>query len=136
METYILIEYYCLYSQDDWHVIGVHDTKKDAILNGYSKMVETALRPHTLEFYRDRDGEFHNAIALPEISAQHWVGNERAAIIQLGFGTERKTRNSFDQYCNCPSHSTSRIGELDFFNCPSPSAALASRIKSTHTMMP
>lgn len=83
---YVLIESEGAYSDRDWKVRGVFSTREKAILNGFKMLLESALKPWIIPFYKNRDGEFANLNALPELHIEKWsIDGEKNENIYIGF---------------------------------------------------
>ena len=84
--VFIVVEQDGAYSCKEWRVIGVYDNKLNAVMSGLNVIVETALKPYIVDFYRDRNGEFAKAVALPEVHIEKWdVNGTKMETTYIGF---------------------------------------------------
>lgn len=60
MDTFVLIQSEGSYSDRDWKVCGVYSIEDHVILYACKLLVEYALKPWIIDFYKDRHGEFAN----------------------------------------------------------------------------
>ncbi|MFN9110079.1 MAG: hypothetical protein ACK5XN_08425 [Bacteroidota bacterium] len=80
----------------------------DALLEGFNLLIKEALRPFTLQFYKDRNGEFANCIGLAEYTIEHWCDSVKVSETYLGFRTY-PYRHILDEYLKqneCKNHDT------------------------------
>lgn len=95
---FILVQEEGAYSDKDWKVHGVFNTQHDAILAGFKCIVEEALKPWILTFYKERDARFAGARGLSEFHIEEWiVGKEMRNLICLGYKNERPYKHYIDQ---------------------------------------
>ncbi len=98
MDSFVLIEAEGAYSDRDWKVRGVFSDEEFAILNAFKILVNHALKPWIIEFYKDRKGEFSNATSLPELHIEHWtLDNKKIKNIYIGF-QDRPFRHFIDAF--------------------------------------
>lgn len=84
---YILVKQDGSHSYRDWGIVGLFENYDDALLMGYRIMVNSAIKPWNIQFYKKRNAEFKNGIALPELFIEQWKINdtERQQIWYLGY---------------------------------------------------
>jgi hypothetical protein len=70
---YVLVQHEGAYSEQDWKVLGVFANIQDAMLKGWLSLVEEALRPWKLKFYKNRDAEFASAVGISKYHIEEWV---------------------------------------------------------------
>lgn len=94
MDTFVLIEADGAY----WKVRGIFSNENNAILYAFKTLVDYALKPWIIDFYKDRDDEFANATSLPELHIEYWtLDGKRNEIIYIGFRTH-PFRHYIDEY--------------------------------------
>ena len=71
--AYVLIENENQYTNNDVRVLLVADSLGASVLRGWTVMVETASKPWTIRFYKDRTGEFSNMLGgVPDYKIERW----------------------------------------------------------------
>ena len=70
--AYVLIENVKQYTNNDVRVVCVADSLCASVLRGWTVMVETAAKPWTIRFYKDRDGEFSKLMGVPDYKVERW----------------------------------------------------------------
>lgn len=78
------------YTYDSTNVIGVCATLNTALLFGWKSLLEEALKPWTIEFYKDRDEEFANCCGISYYYIEEWdtTNNIRSNVYHLGWKCE------------------------------------------------
>lgn len=83
---YVLVEQDGAYSCKEWKVLGVFSDKHSAILYGFDTIINTALKPWNLKFYKKCNAKFSNAVALPEIHIEEWnIDGKKISNTFIGF---------------------------------------------------
>ena len=85
MAVYIVTEYYCNLSEDDWKIVDVTSNEQYALLTGYMHLVNYALRHYVLDFYNLRKDQHKRYIYLPYYKIEKWVDGHKKLLIYLGY---------------------------------------------------
>lgn len=69
---FIVVEHSGCYTEQDWTVVSVNQTLKDAQIAGWSAMVDEGLLPHKLNCFKNYCGEYADLINLSEYHIEQW----------------------------------------------------------------
>lgn len=82
--VFIVVQHEGCYSDQEWRIVAVNDTLRDAEIYGWTVLVNEALQPWKIKFYRRRTGEFADAIGISDYHIEEWVGCARINEYFLG----------------------------------------------------
>jgi len=93
--VYILLENQRQFTNDDCKVMYVSDSFPSAMLRGWTLLVQYTMKPWSLDFYKNRNGEFKDMLGHPHYWIEQWNGGELVNKYYLGWNG--KNVHSFDQ---------------------------------------
>ena len=81
MDTYIVVQYRCNYSSDDWHIRKVYNNESEAVLCACRLLQEEASLPYVIEYYQSHT----TYVNLSDYFVEHWKNNEKIKTITVGY---------------------------------------------------